>query len=314
MTGVFLLWIDSFLMTKRALVKEPFSKRTAFLLIILTWIIWILYVCSFLFFLNDDPDEVQVGCLVSNGFINRYHLMGLSIVVFLHLIILITLQCSTFFMLSQHIRHLTRQGLIPSEPKVFHIRIKQNKVSPSNKTLKIIQHCPTENPLDPRPGCSNQFGYMDRQQQQDSRFLTVRNNFDQRGEKHLRYMKSKSDKYAESIEQGIDSLAESAIEIELHPNTYYSYLQWTKRMSRFAKLISLVLLSFIACYTPFFVCLFLYSLHPGRYISGQVNYITSNILVLNSITNVFVYLIKSKDYRKAFKHILTCKKGAVPTG
>ncbi|CAH1798526.1 unnamed protein product, partial [Owenia fusiformis] len=83
--------------------------------------------------------------------------------------------------------------------------------------------------------------------------------------------------------------------------------QWTLQMARLAHLISFIFLSFVCCYTPFLVCVFIYSIEPGKYVGPTAIYITTNILVFNSFTNVLIYITRSSDYRRAFKNIVTCR-------
>ncbi|CAH1780220.1 unnamed protein product, partial [Owenia fusiformis] len=234
-------------------IKGAISKKKAFSLIVLTEIVWTVYFCSFPLFHNNKRTDKT--CHVSNGLIHKNHLIGLCIIMFLHFIALVGIQCLTFWNLRKHIANLKELGMMtPKAP----LNNDQN-VKNINQRITVMENPAYSNPS---PGIFTQ---------------------------------ECSDGELKS------SVATPSTERQIEVQNYevknnMLYYQWSLRITRIAKLISFIFLSFAICYTPFMVCVFLYAIHPGQYVSSQINYIAGTILTFNSLTNVVIYLIRSKEY------------------
>ncbi|CAH1798527.1 unnamed protein product, partial [Owenia fusiformis] len=148
-TGIFLLWLESFLLTKRSHNHQgAFSKRTATKMIFATWGIWTVYGFLSLAFLNDR--SIDKRCLITNGY-NEYFLMSLSIITAIHIFILIGIQIATFKMLSRHIKRLTKKGVIPPKISISYVPIKHNRITPvSERTVKATNQI-KDNHSHPKP-------------------------------------------------------------------------------------------------------------------------------------------------------------------
>ncbi|CAH1793962.1 unnamed protein product [Owenia fusiformis] len=141
MSGVLLLWIEMFLATKRKCINGAFSRKTAFALIVVTVALWLVYCISFTLFHKNK--RIDKACHLGNGLIHENHLIGVCIIMFLHLIVLLILQCLTFWNLHKHVAHLKEHGVVPQNSKrYFRTNIRHIRVSPFN----IDQNLKTDNP------------------------------------------------------------------------------------------------------------------------------------------------------------------------
>ena len=85
--------------------------------------------------------------------------------------------------------------------------------------------------------------------------------------------------------------------------------QATKREKKITKTLLIVLLLFLACYVPSCVCIYIvnFCYTCGCEFIHWVRDIQFVLVMANSGVNPFVYAWRLKNFRKAFKSILTCR-------
>ena len=97
----------------------------------------------------------------------------------------------------------------------------------------------------------------------------------------------------------------------LHDSTEENVVmkQAMKRERKFTKTLLIVLLLFLACYVPSCVCIYIvnFCYTCGCEFIHWVRDIQFVLVMANSGVNPFVYAWRLKNFRKAFKSILTCR-------
>ena len=97
----------------------------------------------------------------------------------------------------------------------------------------------------------------------------------------------------------------------LHDSTEENVVmkQATKREKKITKTLLIVLLLFLACYVPSCVCIYIvnFCYTCGCEFIHWVRDIQFVLVMANSGMNPFVYAWRLKNFRKAFKSILTCR-------
>ena len=83
--------------------------------------------------------------------------------------------------------------------------------------------------------------------------------------------------------------------------------KFLKRSQQMSKLTLSVMGCFSICWWPFIIALAIHTLCPnGCDITPKIFHYLGILLILNHFSNVFIYTVKSKDFRTAFKQIFKC--------
>ena len=79
------------------------------------------------------------------------------------------------------------------------------------------------------------------------------------------------------------------------------------RISAMSQITALILICFVLTWGPYTVALALQTMCPGCGVTGQHLMYIVLIVSLNSLANVFIFAVKSKDFKRAFRAMLYCR-------
>ena len=83
------------------------------------------------------------------------------------------------------------------------------------------------------------------------------------------------------------------------------------RVSAMSQLVALILISFILTWGPYLLALLLHTFCPSCGVNGLHLVYLVFVVSLNSAANVVIFAIKSKEFRKAFKKMLSCRRAPI---
>ncbi|CAH1789861.1 unnamed protein product [Owenia fusiformis] len=286
------------------ITTKVFTNSFARRLILMTWLCWGL----FSLFIFIQPREYQdMGCHFGNRQINPYFFMIVSIIVYIHVIVLIVLQMSTFKTMRKYFAQLQQHGLIPTRtPLVINVMSRSTKVATAQSDVNKPQGHPVM--IEPQPGCSRNIKEEDPTMDGSSLSDALSKETSLSVEERAQRKTSSKMNQALRVTDLFSSIKKNKIRSEAakaKQNENKLYKAWIKRVSLLIKKISIMLILFLVCYIPFFVVVPIQIFNDN--FPANIIPTAAIFYLLNSLTNIIVYATTSDDYRNAFKSIFTCR-------
>ena len=316
-TGLLIMSIKSYFdITNSALyvLSTGTTKRITIAQIIAVWGFWII-VPTIGLTLNTGTADMTLGCSMYNEMFDKGFLLFLSILMYVFITCIAVFQFGLLYRVKKHVDGMVDQGIIVK--------------SKSMKPLTLEAYTKTRHS---KLGLRAISAFVEF----TSRFATEAINITKEEEEEEE-KKRESDSQS-AIEISPDSTSQSERDdtltgtcISTTSNTQHEHRRqrhkehmtngsfksgferWNSQIVHLAKLTTCVVVLFTLCWLPFAVTLTIYCFCSDQYCPVDSNTLLacSTLLSSNSLMNVFVYAIKSKEFRDLFKVILTCNRCVV---
>ena len=271
-TGLAVMSILCYMNVRSPIVRPKPPTWKTLVRISAIWFVWLI-IAALGRTLNLSGSEIIPRCVVRNGMFDKYFIFSLSVIVFLHMVVIGYFQIKLFLEVKSHVVKMAANNImLPTRRPSIQVR----EESPSKTSGQVSPQSQVNTIADGlTPGC------------------TV----------STEITSNRSARMEEA-----NGVPMSEPNNSLPKNESILYEIWRERVHKLGKVTSIIVGLFTICWLPYAMlsvaaivcdekdCPLLKSLHPLGGISNA----------MNCLINVLVYSIKSAEFRSHFKKFLKC--------
>ena len=308
-TGLFMASYETYKCIKSSIMKQsmlPWEKRMTILKILALWVAWGIFSVTGMMVPDPSipPEEYETSCHGQNGYFNRTFLGISAGLIFIHFPLIAYTQFGIVMTVRAHTRAMLKQGVYGDVAKMASTRrkkkVQKETSAPSTGSQTEVTFTDisadgkssSEIGTDGISNCAYSSSMNSVSFQVDTKF----------GKEEDQVNKNKTTASPTGENQQNQS---TPIPYQIRMERQNLYKSWLDKIAKLSKLVTILLILLIVFWMPYEVFIFWYVTCSEPVCPNKtVLMITATMLFVTSLTNVFVYAIKNKDFRDEFRNIL----------